>query len=363
MTMRPFTFGLALSLCLMLLVPLFARARASSRQPAFRSGTTLVEVSAIVTNDEGGPIKDLTVEEVEVLDDGVLQSIVLFEHVDFATAVGSQQRRDFVLVLDDLSIAPKDTEAAMAISDALINSLGPHDRLAIVNTGPFPLVQQLSTERSIARKLVRQLRGQKGTSPLSFSAVQVCHNTTVALRVIENAMRVMAQGVVERRAVLVVSEGHRLFWLETGTKGADRCDQARAAYERIIAASALANVAVYGVDVRGLVAQAPDVSGGGPAASAQSAGTAAATAAQQRADTLYGSLGRMALATGGTLTAERNDLMAAVRQMIDDTRQYYRIAYVQPDIPRRDRGKVRRIEVNVRRPGVNVRARQRYLPR
>ena len=157
----------------------------SGTQPTFRTGTTLVEVSAVVTRD-GRPVTDLRAVDFTVLDNGKPQPLVAFEFVDLtAKADAPEQRRDFVLVLDDLGIEPKHTVPARDVGAALVAGLGQYDRLAVVNTGPHELVQQLSTDRESARTLLRRFRGQKTGMT---SAYQVCHATVVKLKVISNAV-------------------------------------------------------------------------------------------------------------------------------------------------------------------------------
>jgi VWFA-related protein len=239
--------------------------------------------------------------------------------VNTITGDEPEQPGDFVLVLDDMSTASEDSGAAITVGLTLVDALGPRDRLAVVNTGPFPLVQQLSTDRAAARQIIRQFLGQKGKSSLASSTAQVCRHTVVTLRVIEKALTVMAQQPVERRAILVVSEGHRAYWADSGRH---RCSEARQAFDGIIAASAAANVPIYGVDVRGRQGHAPEFSGaGGPPGAAEYASSARETAASRRAQTLYGNLSTMAMATGGTLTAERDDLASGVHQLVRDSRQ------------------------------------------
>ena len=77
-----------------------------------------------------------------------------------------------------------------------------------------------------------------------------------------------------------------------------------------------------------------------------------------------GSLGLLALNTGGLLTVDTNDIGKHITQMMRDSRQYYRLAYLQPDPdPGKKQPATRRITVKVDRPGVQVRARQMYAPR
>ncbi len=61
------------------------------QQPTFRAGTNLVRVDMFATSD-GLPVEDLTAKDVEILEDGVRQTIDQFEHVKVAPA-GSQEQR------------------------------------------------------------------------------------------------------------------------------------------------------------------------------------------------------------------------------------------------------------------------------
>ncbi len=328
--------------------------------PAFRTGTTLIEVSAVATRN-GEVVTDLRADEVVVRDNGTPQPLVAFEFVDLTMLANRvEQRRDFVLVLDDLGIEPRLTRPTRDIALALIDKLGAHDRLAIVNTGPFELVQQLSTDRDAARALVGRFRGQKRV--LAFDQ-EACHAALVNLRVISNAARVMGRGPLERRTIVVVSEGQQIYIGEWFGGMADRCLEARTAYDDVVAATALTNTAVYGIDPRGLTVANPVISASTDRAVAEAAGQTVVTATDALEGRYHGSLGLMATSTGGTLRTDRNDLTGGIDEMIRDSRQYYRLAYLQPDVPDDKSGKPRRIDVSVTRRDVDIRARRRYMPR
>jgi hypothetical protein len=64
------------------------------------------------------------------------------------------------------------------------------------------------------------------------------------------------------------------------------------------------------------------------------------------------------------LTVDTNDLGKHIPGIMQDSRQYYRLAYVQPELAEgKAPSQPRRIEVEVDRPRVEVRARQRYVPK
>ncbi len=76
-----------------------------------------------------------------------------------------------------------------------------------------------------------------------------------------------------------------------------------------------------------------------------------------------GSLAVLALNTGGVQTRWTNDLTANLTGMVQDSRRYYRLAYVQPvPGPGKKQPATRAIKVTVTRADVDVRARQRYAP-
>nr|WP_291981300.1 VWA domain-containing protein [Luteitalea sp.] len=339
-------------------VALSAAAQQAS-QPTFRTGTTLVEVSAIVTKD-GLTVPDLTRDDVQVLDGGVPQPLVAFEFVDLSTAPIPEQRRDFVLVLDDLQIDARQSRATIALAQRLIDGLGASDRLAIVNTGPFELIQQLSTDRRAAHALVRKFRGLKGSAS---SPVEKTHLAITLLRVVRNVARVLAsEDPRERRSIVVVSEGGPLGPVAPNQRD-DDFQPVLAAYDEMVGQAALSNVAVYAVDPRGLDAPMHRISGPDNRTIAQAASQLGETAGESAALRRRGLLWRMADVTGGTLVTERNDLGAGLPGMFRDSRQYYRLAYVQPAVAPGDEGKARSIEVRVARPDTTVRARRQYLPK
>ncbi len=331
-------------------------------EPTFRTGTTLIEVSAIVTRD-GEPVRGLMIDEVEVYEDGRRQPLVAFEFVDLTTVEGPEQRRDFVLVLDDRHISPPQTRATRDFARTFIDSLGPHDRLAVVNTGSKEFVHQLSTDREESRALVGRVHGELTRFREAAETEFHAHVTFEVLRRVAAVLQ--RQGPNERRTVVLVSEGHSVL----PNDPRDRQDVAvRQAYRAVLRYASTANVAVYAVDPRGLMADQPVPVSREPVTDARAAFATSRSGlptslAQELADAMaarrFGSLGQMAYQTGGLLTVDRNDLQKDIPRIIQDSRQYYRLVYVQPDAEGAER-RTRRIDVKVSRPGVEVRARREY---
>ena len=320
-------------------------------------GRTLVTVSATAWKD-GHPVTDLHASEVEVRDAGVPQPLVGFEFVDTIAGEAPEAPGAVVLVLDDLGIAPEDTAGAVTAALALVDALGPADRLAIANPGPFPLTLPLSADKRSARNAIRQFLGQRGKSRLALSNAQACRDTVLLLKTIEDALDGLAGQPGDRRAVLVVSDGGRMFW---GGPAKQRCRKAGGMVKRIVSASVTANAPVYGVDVRGARDDERQ-----PATSRGSRGDAEpvdVALQKDRVPAAEGSLDALVSATGGTLNRAADDVTSSPLRLVHDSRQYYRLTYPVPGTRPRDGGAPRRIEVRVHRSGVEVRARQQSVPR
>jgi VWFA-related protein len=338
------------------------QAPAPPSQPTFRTGTTLVEVSAIVTKG-GRPVTDLRADEIIVLDNGEPQPIVAFEYVDLGAVQGPAQRRDFVIVMDNLHIDPTRTPQAIDTALALIDRLGPHDRLAVAAIGLPEAPLDFTTDREAARAFVRTMRGQQ------MLRYTVPGELEMRARIAMERLAQVASGLrsdAERRSILFISEGHPT--LGQNAESMRLSNNGYLEYLDVIRQAALANVAIYTVDPRGL--RAP---GGASVASRNTAQPGFAPSGMDSPfatghlssanDDVTGSLAVLALNTGGIQTRWTNDLTANLDRMMQDSRQYYRLAYAQPDPPKgKKQPSARSIKVKVSRRDVAVRARQRYAP-
>jgi VWFA-related protein len=289
-----------------------------SSQPVFRTGTTLVEVSAIVTRD-GRPVTDLRADEVMVLDNGQPQPLVAFEYVDLTQVEEAAQRRDFVLVLDDLHVGPARTMPAIGAALAFVDALGPHDRLSVANTGPFRLSLDLTTEREAARRLIRKFRGQAGNAgPFEIEA-----RTSTAMQVLIDVAAAVRSDAAERRAVLLISEGHGGFSQERHAGLSPAGQAVFQDYMGVLREAAASNVAIYTVDPRGLTAPA---TAHVPSRELVAARPGEEMQALAHRD-IFGSLALLARNTGGVQTLWSNDLTKVFPRMLEDSRKYYRLAY------------------------------------
>jgi len=266
--------------------------------------------------------------------------------------------RDFVLVLDDTSISASLTKATIDLSKRLIDELGPLDRLAIINTSRFDVVQDLATDRAAARAVVERIRGQLGPEPVSAN-----YRSRVLLKIVRNVARgLAAETRPNRRTVLILTEGRALgATVVPGIAGDEDYHATLDAYREMLAAAAAADVAIYSVDVRGLEVRQPTIGGPTSQSVADLASVVGSTYVAATAISRRGLLWQVSDSTGGTLVVERNRLDVDLKAMIRDSRQHYRLAYAQPASVQPG-SPMRTIDVRVKGKGLTVRARRHYVP-
>ena len=122
-------------------------------------------------------------------------------------------------------------------------------------------------------------------------------------------------------------------------------------FDRVVAASSVANVPIYGIDHLAQQASAVPSDAVTPRPA-----TVAVTKVRRPSDMPSGSLGALVRMTGGALT----DAADGPHQLVRDTRQFYRVVYRQPEMSRGSGSRFRQVDVRARRTDVLVRTRERY---
>ena len=119
--------------------------------PTFRSGVTLVTVDVTVLDADGRPVPDLTAEDFEVKLDGRVQPVraVAFVRARMgatpagvappaaapaAVPLGGGEPRVFVLLVDDLSLAPSRGKGLLSGATRFLNSLPESDLVGFATT-------------------------------------------------------------------------------------------------------------------------------------------------------------------------------------------------------------------------------------
>ncbi len=131
-----------------------------------------------------------------------------------------------------------------------------------------------------------------------------------------------------------------------------------------IAAATRANVAIYAIDPRGLAALEDASIGGGvndglPNADSNGPREIGSRGLLSELQLSQDSLRTLAAETGGFAAVNRNDFTDAFARIVRENSSYYVLGYY-PANDRRD-GRFRRIDVRVKRPGLQVRSRRGYV--
>jgi VWFA-related protein len=148
----------------------------------FRAETNFVEVHAIVTDETGAFVRNLTKDDFEILEDGRLQTPAAFSLIDLPierpfTPAGATEPvepdvhattrtfdgRIYVFLLDDLHTAFTRTQAVRDAARRFIQQyLGANDLAAVVYTsGRQESGQELTSSPRLLRAAIERFQGQK----------------------------------------------------------------------------------------------------------------------------------------------------------------------------------------------------------
>ncbi len=330
--------------------------------PAFRGGVNLVVVDVSVLDRDRSPVRGLTSADFTILEDGKPQAITTFSEIhvpdvvtttapwtrevapDVQDNLDQADRRLLVVVLDNATPMPiGEVPYAREMARRVIERLGPRDLAAVVYVLNKTWGQEFTGDRA---RLLRALERFKGSTPglmpwTAFDAsVLTMYGAT--LSTLKGVVESLIDLPGRRKAVVFVSVGLPLDLeplLPSGVAGEGTSHVQGAAQDLmdqtldLFRAAQLANVNVYSLDPGGLRVGA-------------------------------GRLNREFLqilseTTGGLPVIDTNDPEPGIAQMFRENGSYYLLGYETPD--RQSKGRYRRIDIRVNRPGVTVRARRGYL--
>ena len=371
-------------------------AQQDAQQPTvtFRSEVNYVEVDARVLDAEGRFVANLSQEDFEVLEDGQAQKVSVFSRVnipveratrplfaskpiepDVQTNMSGINGRVYLIVLDDLHTTPLLTpRTRLAARQFIERYMGTNDVAAVVHTsGRADAAQEFTSNQRLLLAAVDKFSGRKlrsatlnkidqstmtlpGEPPTDIDAAERGHNARNTLESLGNFARAM-EGVRGRRKALVYFSEGIDYDINNPFENRDATtviESTRAA----VAAATRANVALYGVDVRGLGAGADSLA---EVQSFPSDPTSGLTSSALFNETRLGqdSLRVLSEETGGFAVVNTNNIPAAFDRLVEENSSYYVLGYY-PSNDRRD-GRFRRIEVRVKKPGLTVRARRGYV--
>jgi VWFA-related protein len=383
--------------------------------PVLHVTTRLVQVNVVVQDKKGNPVGGLTKDDFVILDQGKPQTISIFSEQSnqappatsraaatalpppntFTNRLEEQQgvpSSVSVILLDALNTTFQDQARSRQQIVKFLHQIEPQDRVAL-----YALSNRLSILHeftSDAAPLIAALDRYKGRNSAvlaasepeepntgirtpfeDFDAVlsqiyqpmgafymnQRVAMTLAAFRAIANRLA----GLPGRKNLIWVSGSFPIMIGFDQIQAVDAGPLEKHSYDRDLqdAAELLndANIAVYPVDARGLMP---------PNINALSARPAFATPRAQR--TVGGAIAAinpshaeidtmqtLAERTGGLAFYNRNDLNNSIRHAIDDSRINYVLGFYPAET--NWNGKFHKIKVEVKRPGLRLRARNGYF--
>ena len=350
----------------------------------FKVEVNYVEVDARALDAQGNFVRDLNKEDFQILEDGVPQTVAAFAFVnipverpevplfarepiesDVATNARDFDGRVYLFVLDDLHTHPLRSQLVKAAARRFIETkLGANDKAAIVTTSGISEAKQEFTDnrrlllQAVDRFMGRKLRsatlgGLQSYSPTAADpeAAERGYNADTALRALKNVADFLAGVRGRRKALIYISEGidydiHDMF----NNRDSSRLVQtARDA----VAAATRSNVSIYAIDPRGLTSLADE------AIEVSGAGGLGPGSLQRELQLSHDNLRMLAAETGGFAVVNTNDFTDAFDRIVTENSSYYVLGYYPTN--ERRAGRVRKIDVRVRRPGLQVRARNSYI--
>jgi VWFA-related protein len=370
--------------------------------PTFKVRVDYVEVDVVVTDRQGNLVRDLKKEDFQVLEDGKSQTINTFTMVDipveradrplFAESpiepdVKTNEKpfdgRVYVMVIDDLHTRfGRSIRVKTAAKQFIERRLGANDLMAVVHTaGPTDGNQEFTSNKRLLLAAVDKTNGRKLDSATANKTREYNNtrdfrnqgdplndpddaergfNARNTLDTLRNVADWFGSVRGRRKAILFVSEGIDYDIYDMIAQNGSTHQSASLVMDATrdaIAAATRSNVAIYGIDPRGLtdlgdesieIQSYPDDTSLGIGAGSL----------QNELRLAQDSLRTLSDETGGFAVVNKNDFATAYQRIVEDNSSYYVLAYYPPD-PRP--GRLHKIDVRVTRPGLTVRARKGYV--
>jgi VWFA-related protein len=344
-----------------LLVPAILIAQKEPDAQTFRAGVEYVEVDVRVTDGRGNAVRDLTLNDFTLLEDGKPHQVTSFSFVDLPieppavrsksvnsvepdVAGNARAGRMYVMLLDSFNRVP--LRARLVARRFVEEAVGPQDYVAVIDVlGKRSAAQGFTDRRQLMLAAIDRIYGTAdggaadddvdggGAADLSPDA-----NPGTAAGYLGDPVLASFAVIEEMSERLGLMSGRRkvVLWFDPPSvfHGFDR-PQLRFAQRDAVRAATRNNVAFYVVSTRGL------------------------TTTLGR-DSLVNRSGLRVLAedTAGDVIVDSNNFSGGFERFVRDNSSYYLLGYI-PAVNHRD-GKFHDIRVRVNRRGLTVRARRGY---
>jgi VWFA-related protein len=366
----------------------------SSPPPTFKTGTKLVQVD-VVPRDKNGPVVGLTKQDFTLLDNGKPQEIAVFsvkgsiqstQVAKPAAAVplapGAVSNREnsesdaagtqTVILIDQKNLLVTDQQYAITRIVKFIQSRRKQDRIGIYAFGKDGLrsVQELTGDQELLNRAARSLKPRDPTNQDTATTGMTVHEAT------EFATTVFLDRALDTKQALQAVARHltkvpgrkNLIWITQGFPLKSRNFDFTSHIEEAARALNDANVALYGVDARGLIGA---LSGGTSGGTGMPRGIANAETGPVRptgpfiangpvlaavggVDTMF----ILAGLTGGEVYLNTNGIEDSIRSAVEDAELTYTLGFYPSD--KMQDGQTHQLNVKVARRGVSVRYRENY---
>jgi VWFA-related protein len=280
-------------------------------QPRFRADVDLLVVSAIVRDGGNALVRGLAREDFELREDGKPVTIATFAEAGTDARASLDDGRFVVLLMDDLSASPSLTVRMKEIAHGFADRMGPKDVLSVAYlNGGSSVTTQIRGEVKRAIDRFKPIGSHGAMTPGSKAQHAI---ETIG------ALATQIERVGHRRKVVVCIGSAQIFNPVVGD------GELRGYTADTLRATAHGNVTIYVIDPIGLTKGVfADDEGG------------------------------FARHTGGAAFANINDYGPAIERVWEESGNYYLLGYE----PSRRDNRRHSIEVRVKKPDLNVRARR-----
>lgn len=302
-----------------------------------------VRIDAIASDSRGESVTDLTAGDFDLREDGAPRAV---ERVEFTRP----SRRLFAIFLDEyhVSAGASAARARLALARFVAEELGPDDRVAAMKPLDSLFEIRATTSREALAQAIATFEGRKGDYTVqnayegNFIAGDPARIEAARLQVVVSAINALANELGRmddtRKTVIVVTEA-------LGRPARSRGREYLATIDTAIRSANRANVSIYAVDPR----YPPGSPGAGDSSGPGTPGDPGNPGNNDAVRTITSQ-------TAGEASAGA-DVAGALHRIGRDSRGYYVLTY---RAAHREDGAFHPVQLRVRRPGVQMRARAGY---
>jgi VWFA-related protein len=361
---------------------------AEQQAPTFRSRVEVVQLDVSVLDKHRQPVRGLTEKDFTILEDGKPQRIVGFSTFDMddapAPAMGwmrdvppdvttneLKESRLFIIVMDDAMIPqePAFIRDAKKVAMSIIDKLGPDDLTAVVFTGDNRKTQDFTNDKTKLRTALD--RFNPGLTSYRFGLDTNGVDTDgwfylSAIRTLSNVADFLIAVPNRRKALFWVSPGVPLDLAGVEVRKPELGPEAdrpptpklpnietrdlKHRTQEIFQRAQRSNVTIYPIDPTGL--------GGLKQYLLLRLYGVPEPIIHHKVAAINDFIVMTAANTGGRTVMNTNDFEPGITEIFEENKSYYLIGF-EPRNMKLD-GTLRRIQVKVNRPDVDVRSRSSY---